>query len=133
MELKVDVPIPTVLVDGALVERAVANLVSNALDHTARGGLVTVTVRRSTSSVALDVRDSGDGIEARDLPHVWDRFFRGERSRRRSTNGSDGVGLGLAIVRGIVEAHAGKVSVRSTPAQGSTFTVEFPLDERASV
>jgi signal transduction histidine kinase len=133
MELEADVRPPTVQVDGALVERAVTNLVSNALDHTPSGGSVTVAVRRGPATVALDVRDSGDGIEARDLPHVWDRFFRGERSRHRPADTTDGVGLGLAIVRGIVEAHGGKVSVRSAPAQGSTFTMEFPLEERADV
>jgi signal transduction histidine kinase len=129
LALQADNGAPSIEVDGALVERAIANLLSNALEHTPAGGSVTLAVRRRDSVLALDVRDSGDGIDAADLPRVWDRFFRAERSRPRPRQaaGSDGVGLGLAIVRGIVEAHGGSVGVQSAPARGSTFTLEFPL------
>jgi len=75
--------------------------------------------------VELRVTDSGDGVDPEDLPHVWERFYRAEKSRGRSGNG-DGAGLGLPITRGIVEAHGGAVSVESSPGVGATFGFRLP-------
>lgn len=126
LTLEVRGPVPAASLDGALIERAVRNLVNNALAYTPPEGSVTVLVEAAPRGVALHVRDTGQGIRPEDLPRVWDRFFRAERSRTRTPEGSDGAGLGLAIVRGIAEAHAGSTAVDSTPGVGSTFTLRLP-------
>lgn len=126
LTLEVRGPVPAASLDGALIERAVRNLVSNALAYTPPEGSVTVLVEAAPGGVALHVRDTGQGIRPEDLPRVWDRFFRAERSRTRTPEGSDGAGLGLAIVRGIAEAHAGSTAVESAPGGGSTFTLRLP-------
>ncbi len=112
-------------VDGARIERALANLVRNAIEHTPDGGAVRVDVAPAPGGVHVTVADSGDGIEAADLPHIWERFYRAEKSRNRRDSNGDGAGLGLAIVRGIVEAHGGTVRAESTRG-GSVFTVRLP-------
>jgi signal transduction histidine kinase len=113
-------------VDGARIERALANLVRNAIEHTPRGGHVDVLVAQRNGLVELSVSDDGPGIAPQDLPHVWDRFYRGEKSRRRADENADGAGLGLAIVRGIVEAHGGAAAVESSTDRGATFTMRLP-------
>jgi len=127
LSLQAEGDVPVTPLDGALLERAIRNLVSNALEYTPAGGAVMVLVRRDADALTLEVRDTGQGIRAEDLPRVWDRFFRAERSRRRLSDGSDGAGLGLAIVRGIIEAHGGSVGVRSVPERETVFTVRLPL------
>ncbi len=117
---------PPLSLDGARIERAAANLVRNALEHTPAGGRVEVSVFVEDRWVGLRCADSGDGIEAADILRVWDRLFRAEKSRRRSPGVADGAGLGLAIVRGIVEAHGGVVEAASAPGEGATFTVRLP-------
>lgn len=113
--------------DGARMERAVSNLVRNALEHTPHGGRVDVGVHKDNGWVSLTVADSGTGIEAADLPRIWERFYRAEKSRRRLAGGDgDGAGLGLAIVRGIVQAHGGEVHAASGNGQGSVFTIRVP-------
>ena len=121
---------PGISVDGALVERAVANLVRNALAHTPAGGRVEVSVESEDGWIKVGVSDSGDGIDEADLPHIWDRFYRAEKSRKRGPEAADGAGLGLAIVRGIVEAHSGLVDVCSSPDRGAVFTVQLPGPHR---
>jgi signal transduction histidine kinase len=120
--------LPEVSVDGARIERALANLVRNALEHTQAAGRITVSVESRNGHVELTVTDTGDGIDAADLPRVWGRFYRAEKSRRRSPGNVDGAGLGLAIVRGIAESHGGSVHAESTPAQGSAFSLRLPLN-----
>ena len=119
-------PSPAFPLDGTRMERAVANLVRNALEHTPERGRIDVVVRASDGSVTLSVEDTGEGISATDLPRVWERFYRGERSRRRNGDGAAGTGLGLAIVRGIVEAHGGTVDAQSSPGAGSVLTIHLP-------
>jgi signal transduction histidine kinase len=127
LSLRFDGEPPEMSLDGARVERAVANLVRNALEHTPRGGRVDVSVGVERDRAVLSVCDTGDGIDPRDLPHIWDRFYRAERSRQRGPRSHDGAGLGLAIVRGVVEAHGGDVQVASSPGNGATFTMRLPI------
>ena len=110
------------------LEQAVINLVGNAIKYTPEGGAVSVGASLSpggaANAVTLAVRDSGIGIPARDLPYVFDRFYRVESE---GTATMAGTGLGLAIVKGIAEAHGGRVSVESVEGAGSTFCLELPL------
>jgi len=109
--------------DALRLRQILDNLVTNALRHVPRGGLVRVTARADGPDVVIDVADTGSGISAEDLPHIFDRFWRAEKSRSRQTGGS---GLGLAIVRKLAEAHGGTVTAVSTPGQGTTFTLRLP-------
>ncbi|WP_419665512.1 HAMP domain-containing histidine kinase [Streptomyces phaeochromogenes] len=122
-----DAPRPPLLdADPVRLRQAMSNLVSNAVRHTPSGGRVTLRsyVTESGEQVAVEVSDTGSGIPADDVPHVFDRFWRAEKSRNRSTGGS---GLGLAIVLKLAEAHGGTASVVSTEGQGSVFTLWLPI------
>jgi two-component system sensor histidine kinase BaeS len=110
-------------VDGARIRQALGNLVANAIRFTPRDGKVVVGVRRVGNGYDLTVTDNGTGIAAEHLPHLFDRFYRAEPSRSRTTGGS---GLGLAITKHLVEAHRGTITVTSTPNHGSTFTIHVP-------
>ncbi|MGW3632097.1 sensor histidine kinase [Streptomyces sp. NPDC005122] len=109
--------------DPVRMRQALGNLVSNAVRHTPRGGTVTLSARRMDAEVVLDVSDTGSGIAPEDLPSVFDRFWRAEKSRSRRTGGS---GLGLSIVRQLVVAHGGTVTVTSEVGSGSVFTLTLP-------
>ena len=110
-------------IDVLWLGRALNNLVSNAIRHTPAGGSVTVTAHLSASQVLIEVQDSGEGIAAADLPHIFERFYRGEKSRSRA---SGGAGLGLAITRGIIEAHGGFITAESQPGHGACFICRLP-------
>ncbi len=114
-----------VRLDAPRISRVLANLIGNALRHTPAGGAVRVKAERTADGVRVEVRDSGEGIRPEDLPHVFDRFYRGEKSRSRATGGA---GLGLAIARGIVEAHGGRIGVESAAEQGARFFFTLPAD-----
>jgi len=109
--------------DNLRLSRAVNNLVSNALRHTPVNGTINVCAWRSSKSIEITVADSGEGISSEDLPHIFDRFYRSDKSRSRQTGGA---GLGLAIARGIVEAHSGKITVESSTGKGTIFTIRIP-------
>jgi two-component system sensor histidine kinase BaeS len=119
--------LPDVQLDGARFERAVSNLVRNAIQHTPEGGEIRALVRRENGWLALDVSDNGEGFDAGQAEQVWNRFYRGDKARGRKGSG-DGAGLGLSIVRGFVEAHGGQVECRSAPGKGATFTVRLPTN-----
>lgn len=119
-------PLPDVELDGDRFERAVSNLVRNALQHTPKGGEIRAQVRLEDGWLALDVKDNGEGFDASQAQQVWNRFYRGDKSRGRKGSG-DGAGLGLSIVRGFVEAHGGRVECTSAPGRGATFTVRLPV------
>ncbi len=107
--------------DRVRLEQVAANLIDNAVKYTPEGGTVTVDVAASGGRALLRVRDTGVGIPANELPRIWDRLFRGDQSRTER-----GLGLGLSLVKAIVEANGGTVEVTSTPGSGSTFTVWLP-------
>ncbi|ANS62680.1 sensor histidine kinase [Streptomyces lincolnensis] len=109
--------------DRVRMRQALGNLVSNALRHTPADGTVTLAARPDGDDVLLEVTDTGTGIAPGDLPHVFDRFWRAEKSRSRRTGGS---GLGLPIVRHLVAAHGGTAVARSEPGAGSVFTLRLP-------
>ncbi|HEX5840555.1 MAG TPA: ATP-binding protein, partial [Anaerolineales bacterium] len=104
LEGRVEPNVDPVQMDTQAIGRVLNNLIGNALRHTTAGGEIMVYARRTGSGVEVSVRDSGEGIQAEDLPHIFERFYRGEKSRNRATGGA---GLGLAIARGIVRAHGG--------------------------
>ncbi|MFJ9589574.1 sensor histidine kinase [Streptomyces acidicola] len=112
-----------VMADPVRARQMLGNLVSNAIRHTPAGGSVTLSARADPETVVIDVADTGTGISADELPRVFDRFWRAEKSRGRQGGGS---GLGLAIVRRLTEAHKGMVTAVSTPNVGSTFTLRLP-------
>ncbi|WP_447038224.1 HAMP domain-containing sensor histidine kinase [Streptomyces sp. DSM 118878] len=114
---------PWLTADPLRLRQAVGNLVSNAVRHTPEGGSVRVTCRGTPDAVLIEVADTGTGIAPADLPYVFDRFWRADKSRTRATGGS---GLGLSIVRKLVEAHDGTVTAESVPGRGSQFTVRLP-------
>ncbi len=103
--------------------QVVTNLVSNAIQHTPPGGEIRVETRSEVETVVLVVADTGAGIAAEDLPHVFERFYRADRAR---TGSAGHVGLGLAIVRAIVDSHQGSIEVESALGQGTAVTVRFP-------
>ena len=100
------------------IQRMIANLIDNAIKYTPRGGRVSLSVEQDGTSAAIRVSDTGEGIPPEDLPHIFDRFYRGDQSRSH-----DGIGLGLSLARAIARFHGGDIEVASTPHEGSTFTV----------
>ena len=122
VRLEVDVTgDPVVSADQVRLRQVVGNLVSNAIRHTPPGGSVTLAANGGT----ISVRDTGSGIAAADLPKVFDRFWRADESRSRTTGGS---GLGLAIARQLTEAHGGTIEVESEPGRGTVFTIRLPAE-----
>jgi signal transduction histidine kinase len=122
LEARRDPNLPSVHVDGERIGRVLLNLLSNALRYTASAGKIVLNARRRESDVQISVQDSGAGIASSDLPHIFESFYRGEKSRSRLHGGA---GLGLAIARGLVEAHGGRMWAESEPGTGTSvhFTV----------
>lgn len=116
--------LPSIAADEHMVERILANLISNAIRHTANGGSVSVLVSEKDKHLVTEVRDTGCGIPADAIPYLFDRFYRVEKDRSRKSGGS---GLGLAIVKRIVESHGGIVQVLSEVGKGSSFVFSLPL------
>ncbi len=114
--------LPAAMADPDRLEQVLANLVRNAVNHTPDGGIVTLTTQADPDGVIITVADTGIGIEAQDLPRIFERFYRADQSRARDNGGS---GLGLAIVRELLTAMGGTISAESTPGQGSTFTIRL--------
>jgi signal transduction histidine kinase/PAS domain-containing protein len=128
LELSVDAPpeLPMVLADPARIQQVISNLVGNAIKFTPRGGRITLRGFPSGDEVRVAVMDTGPGIAADQLPHVFGHYWQGSRSDSR------GLGLGLVIAKGIVEAHAGRIWVESTLGAGSSFYFTLPKHESAN-
>ncbi|MHB8733146.1 MAG: sensor histidine kinase, partial [bacterium] len=112
----------TVWGDPDRLRQLIMNLVNNALAHTPAGGTVSIGWRREGAGTLLEVADSGCGIAAEDLPHIFERFYRGENHDRNT----EAAGLGLAIAKWIVQAHRGAIDIVSTRGQGTTVSVWLP-------
>ena len=123
LEGQVEPGVDLVYMDTQRIGRVLNNLVGNALRHTPSGGKVLVHASPDVSGCLVEVIDTGEGIPLEDLPHVFERFYRSEKSRNRLTGGA---GLGLAIASGIVEAHGGQIGVESTLGQGTRFWFTLP-------
>jgi two-component system OmpR family sensor kinase/two-component system sensor histidine kinase BaeS len=116
--------LPFVKADGERVAQVLRVLLSNALRHTPANGTITIAAASIADVVEVSVRDSGDGITPAELPYVFDRFWRGDKSRARETGGS---GLGLAIAKQLIEAQGGSIGVESASGQGSRFWFRLPM------
>jgi signal transduction histidine kinase len=119
--------------DARRLRQLFLNLITNAIKYTPRGGKVELSLsQRVGGEMAFTVRDSGIGISAADLPHVFDRFWRADRARSRASE-RGGFGLGLAISQWIAQAHGGRITVQSRLGRGSVFTVTLPLLSQENV
>ncbi|MDD5590918.1 MAG: ATP-binding protein [Dehalococcoidales bacterium] len=116
--------LPQVEIDSHRISQVLSNLLENAVAYTNKGGSITISASRHNDWVEVAVADTGEGIPASDLPNIFERFYRVDKSRTRATGGS---GLGLTIAKGLVEAHGGKIEVRSEPGRGSRFTFTLPV------
>jgi len=108
-------------IDRNRLRQVLANLLDNAIKYTPSGGRIEMRAGREADAVVVKVKDTGAGIPAEELPRIWERLYRGDKSR--STRG---LGLGLSLVKAIVQAHGGEVSVESQPGAGSTFVLRLP-------
>lgn len=115
---------PPVLADGDRITQVLLNLLDNARRHTPSGGTISVGAYSKEDTLSIQVHDTGAGIDMADLPHIFERFYRADRSRRTTTGGS---GLGLSIVKAIITAHGGRIWAESKPGQGTTITFTLPL------
>lgn len=128
LTLTADLPdsISPVNIDNHRIRQVLNNLVDNAVAHTGRDGKINVIAREQGNMVYVSVSDTGEGIPPEDLPMIFERFYRVDKSRTRSTGGS---GLGLTITKRLVEAHGGTIKVESKAGQGSTFTFSLPINK----
>lgn len=127
LEIRVQAPnLPIITGDGDRLSQVFTNLIENALKFTPSGGTITIRAARVPSGIQVEVEDTGVGISPEVLPHIFTRFYQADASR--SGDRKHGAGLGLAIVKEIVEAHGGKIIVRSESGKGCTFSVVLPLN-----
>ena len=130
LEVVIDVPVklPPVNIDHQRISQVLRNFLANAITHTDEGGRITIVARQEGRWIKVSVTDTGEGIPAEDLPNMFERFHRVDKSRSRNKGGR---GLGLAIARRLVEAHGGTVGVRSEHGKGSCFYFSLPVDTGA--
>ena len=126
--VSIDLPqgLPLVNIDSHRISQVLHNLLENAIAHTAKGDAITVIARQQDSWVEVSVMDTGEGIPAEDVPNIFERFYRVDKSRVRATGGS---GLGLTIAKRLVEAHGGKIEVQGELRKGSRFSFTVPISE----
>ena len=129
--IKVSIPasLPRVSIDPDRIKQVLTNLLSNALEHTPSNGSIALTAKVDGRCIHVDIVDTGEGIAPQHLPFVFERFYRADPSRTRSTGGS---GIGLAIVKQLIQAHGGDVSVESQLGNGSRFSFTLPLAGQSS-
>lgn len=125
LTVEADSSLPDIQADESRLDRVLSNLVSNAIRHTPSRGSVSLHAIRNTQHVVITVEDTGEGIPPADLPHIFDRFYRADKSR----TGEDGAssGLGLAIAKALVEAHNGRIKATSVVGNGTRFEIELPV------
>lgn len=121
--------VPVVAADIGMIERVLENLIENAMRYTPAGGAIEVAVAPGGRGAVLQVSDTGRGIAPDELPHIFDRYYRADRSER---GGTGNAGLGLAIARRVVELHGGTIRAESAPGQGTRFVVELPAQPAVS-
>jgi two-component system phosphate regulon sensor histidine kinase PhoR len=128
LSLTLDVPedLPPVLADRARIEQVMLNLIHNAIKFTPAGGTITISGDNLGSHVRVQVIDTGQGIPEAELPRIFERFYKSDRSRR-----TEGTGLGLAISKHIIQAHSGQIWVSSRHGEGSTFSFSLPVALRS--
>jgi signal transduction histidine kinase len=112
----------SVLGNKLLLERAIMNIIQNSLDHTGKGGAIFVKIQQMAKSVEISIKDSGEGIDEKHLPYIFERFYKGDASRSHIQGGS---GLGLSIVKEIVEQHQGKITIDSVKGKGTEVKITF--------
>jgi two-component system phosphate regulon sensor histidine kinase PhoR len=124
LNLDIDIPptLPKVMADEARVEQVLVNLIHNAIKFTPSGGRIGISARARDNDVLVSVADTGIGISPDDLPRIFERFYKADKSRS-----GGGTGLGLAIAKHIVEAHGGRIWAESVEGKGSTFNFTLPL------
>jgi signal transduction histidine kinase len=129
IEVVAEIPpeLPLVQADTQRLEQSLRNLLHNALRHTAPGGIIALTAEVDEDTLMLHVKDTGEGIDAADLPHIWERFYQTEGTRQKG----GGTGLGLALVKEWIEGMKGSVAVESVRDEGSCFTLRLPLAKQA--
>ncbi|HWR43513.1 HAMP domain-containing sensor histidine kinase [Sporomusa sp.] len=125
LTITTDLPetLPPVIADPDRLDQVLANLLTNAIRHAVSGSVIAITAHTHQQQIAIAVSNTGPGIPAEHLPHIWERFYRVDKSRSR---GDGGTGLGLAITKKLVEAMGGTVSASSTPGETTTFTITLP-------
>ncbi|MFZ5826044.1 MAG: sensor histidine kinase [Bacillota bacterium] len=122
-------PLPAIHADPDRIRQILANLLSNAVRHTPEAGRITLWAAREGAQVAITVADSGAGIDPEDLAHLFDRFYRADKSRTRATGGT---GLGLAIARSLARLHGGDLTAQNRPAGGALFTLTLPVTSQGT-
>jgi signal transduction histidine kinase len=132
INISTDLPskLPEANVDSHRIKQVLYNLLDNAVAHTGPEGRITVTARQEEDCLYISVADTGEGIPAEDLPLIFERFYRVDKSRTRATGGT---GLGLTIAKRLVEAHGGRIDVRSRSGQGTTFTFSLPISNDLTI
>jgi signal transduction histidine kinase len=127
-KIKIDVTVPgglCVNADATRMSQALANLLDNAIKYTPQGGMIHLAAHEEQGEAVITVSDNGTGIARKELPRIWGRLYRGDQSRSQR-----GLGLGLSLVKAIVQAHKGRIEVVSEPHKGSTFTIHLPAGNR---
>src|SRR5690625_740154 len=119
----------TAMIDPDRIEQVFTNLIDNAISHTCENGSVSIFVENTSEYIYVEIKDSGSGIPEEDLPFIFERFYKADKSRTRN-NRKKGTGLGLAIAKNIIEAHSGTISVKSKVDVGTTFSIKIPQSIR---
>ncbi len=126
LSVEIDPDTPPLHADPDRILQVLGNLISNALRYTPEQGQIVLAARAGDGRIVLSVRDSGSGIDPEHLPHIFERFYRADSSRHQQAAES---GLGLAIAKSLVEAHGGRIAATSTPGEGTTVSIEFPIGQ----
>ena len=129
LQVEISPDLPEIYVDRDRMAQVLDNLLNNAFRYTPKGGRITLYAERVTDGIEIRVQDTGPGISPEELTHVFDRFYRTDKSRQRMSGGS---GLGLSIAKSIVEMHDGNIWVESKPGEGSTFVIRLPNSSTGS-